>query len=458
MRAAPRQWRRPASAWAATILWAAAALGGTGWPPEGERREGEDAGGLSLKEAVAVALANNHDLKLAELAADRAERESDRVRSRFLPLISAAAAYDLRDREKEVGFGPQRVSVAEKEFMRAELTARMTVWDFGRTLGAYRGAEGAAEAVRYALQRVRQEVIYRTCVAYCRVLTTCRLLEAADAAVRSARAHLADAEVLLRNGVVTERDVLRARANLEEQRRRQIEARNAKRLAEMSFNHVLGREVSRPVRLREEAGGLPADHGGSATGALKVAVLNRPEFRQMAALLEAAEGRRIAARGQFLPRIYVAGSLTHLDDRYQVHRTEALAEVGLQYDLFSGGRHLAELRIAGLEVDRALEQADKVADAVALQVRRALLAAETAAASLAAASSTLAFAEENRRLVRSQYRQGAASCTDVMDAEMLWLRAQADYWRARHDRQVAGARILYALGTIDAVLAKEEEQ
>ncbi len=440
-----------------TLLVAAVALGGEGSPPAEKYRDVVDVGGLSLKEAVAIALENNHDLKLAEIATAQAAWETDRARSLFLPQISGTAAYDVRDKEKEVGFGPQTVAVGEKEFMRAELTARMTVWDFGRTLGAYRGAAKAAEAARYALKRVRQEVIYRTCMAYFRVLTARRLKQAAEAAVRSAQAHLKDAEVLLKNGAVTERDVLRARANLEEQRHRLVEARNALRLAEMSFNDVLGREVSLPVRLREETGGLQADYGGSATGALEVAVSNRPEFQQMAALVAAAEGRRTAARGEFLPRIYVAGSVTHLDDRYQVHKTEALGEVGLQYDLFTGGRHLAELRIAGLEVNRALEQADKVADAVALQVREALLAAETAAARLKAASNTLASAEENRRLVHAQYRQGAASSTDVIDAEMLWVRAQADYWWAEYERRTAQARILYALGTIDAVLAKEEE-
>lgn len=442
----------------AALLFCSAAL----WAGGSDTRRGVaagsvgDAGGLNLAQAIQIALENNHDLLVAQKEAAQAAEGVGRARALFLPQIAVAAAYDRRDREQEVGFGPQTVGIGEKEFWRAELNARMTVWDFGRTLGVYRSAVAGRKAAEAALQRVRQDVIFEVWRAYFGVLSSRRQVAVAEAAVNSAEAHRNDARVLFRNGVVTESDVLRAEANLSEQRQRLVEARNMCRLAELEFNRVLGRDIGVPVRVREPAMSLPPVYSGGVTGALQAAAENRPEFRQIAEVIAAARGKRTAARGEFLPRVYVAGNVAYLDDDYQVHKTTALGEVGLQYDLFAGGRHLAELRIAGLEVDKAVVQADRVADAVSLQVRSALLEVEAAAARLAAASNTLDFAEANRARVNARYREGAASSTDVVDAESLWVRAQGAFWQAHYDRWVAYGRLLYALGTIEEITKQEE--
>ncbi len=426
-----------------------------------------DTGGLSLAEATDIALKSNHDLRLAIKKAAAAGYDTDAARSLFFPQVSAEYGYDVRDREVEQEFGGQAVPLGEKEFQRGEIAARMTLWDFGRTLGAYRQAAGAEEAAAQVLQRVRQDVIYRTETAYFAVLETRRFRQVARAAVRQARDHLKTAESQYRNGVVTTSDVLRARANLARARQELIRADNAVSISESRFNNVLGVDIDRSVCIRDEEAhsrGLLSEGVREAFRcALRTAAENRPELKQMAALIRSARGGLMSSRGRFLPAIYISGKVDHLDDKYQVHKTTALAEIGLRIDLFTGGRDLAGWRKARVNVERAEEQAAKLLDLITLEVKQAVLYLDEALQKLDVAAAAAAYADSNLTLVNNMYGEGAATSTDVMDAELLRTSAFNDYVSALYDLQVAESRLRYATGvigwgTVRQVVERQEEK
>jgi len=407
-------------------------------------------GPLTLQGAIAVALANNHTLKLSEEDVGIAEQQVRVARSLFLPQVTAGYGYDIRDREVVQGFGSQIIPVAEKEFQRAELKVQMTIWDFGRSLGSYQQAQLGREIADLTKQRIRQNVIYQVTQAYFNVLRAQKARDIAAEALEQARAHLKTARSLYANEVVDKNDVLRAEVHAAEVLQQLITAENAVKLSISVLNNVLGINVNSPTRVKDvtEAPEFRMD----LVAALRKAVDHRPEFRLVQKSILMEEAGLKAARAERFPRIYVAGTLSRLDDDYQVHKNSALGEVGIQIDLFSGGRTTAQIRVAERRIRKAAETAKQVCDGIALEVKQALLGIEEARKRLAVAEKAVSQAEENLRLVENKYRQTAATPTDVVDAETLKTRAQMNYFTALYDYIVAVERLRYAMGTNEARL------
>ena len=338
-------------------------------------------GPLTLQDAIAIALANNLTLKLSMEDLAIAEQQVHVARSLFLPQVTAGYSYDIRDREVEQILGAQAVPLAEKEFQRAELKVQMTVWDFGRSLGNYLQAKLGKEIARLTMQRVRQKVIYEVTQAYFNVLRAQKARDIAAEALEQARAHLKTARSLYVNGVVDKNDVLRAEVHVAEVRQQLISAENAVKISISVLNNVLGINVNSPTIVKDvtEAPEFEMD----LVSALQTAIDHRPEFKLVQKGIRMEEAGWTAAWGEHFPRIYVAGSLKRLDDDYQAHKNSALGEIGIQMELFNGWRTTAQIRVAERRIRKAAETAKQVCDAIALEVKQALLGIEEARKRLA---------------------------------------------------------------------------
>ncbi len=404
-------------------------------------------GPLTLHDAITVALANNHTLKISNEDANIAEQQVRIARSLFLPQVSAGYGYDVRDREVSERFGAQTFPFAEKEFQHAELKLQMTIWDFGQSLGKYRQAQLGREIARLQLRRIRQGVIYRTTKAYFGILRARKAEAIATEALAQAKAHLETAQNLHENGVVDKNDVLRAEVRVAEVRQDLISAGNAVKLATSVFNSVLGINVNTPTKIADMT--TVPEFKMNLLLALQTAVDCRSEFLLVRKSILAEKAGLAAAQGQRFPRIYVTAQANRMDDDYQTHKNSALGEIGIQMDLFTGGRMAAQTRVAERRIRKAVETAEQVCDTISLEVKQGFLGVEDARERLAVAKTAVSQADENLRLVENKYKQAVATPTDVVDAETLKSRAQENYFTAFYDHFVAIERLRYAMGTID---------
>src|SRR5262249_2940321 len=114
--------------------------------------------------------------------------------------------------------------------------------------------------------------------------------------------------------------------------------------------------------------------------------------------------------------------------------------------LYSGGRHLGELRGADAEIEAALADSQIILDAISLQVNLAYRGVVAARERIDLARTAVAQAEEHLRLVRVRYRNGNATPTDIVDSEAALTRSQQRFFSASYTYLAALARLDYALG------------
>ena len=421
---------------------------------------------MTLKEAAAIALANNHSIKISAEDVTIAAGNVGIARSLFFPQVSATYGY-VHNQMQPAFVNPDNPLMppfyaGEKEFQRAELKAQMILWDFGKTLGTYRQSTLAREIARLRSTRNAQQVRLQVAEAYFAILRAQKARLIAEESLAQAEAHARTARSFHGQGLVDKSDVLRADLQVAEVKQLLIRAKNAVELATSGFNSVLGINVNRKTEVVDTKDAPAASPG--LQDALQLAVDNRPEFQVVQKSIRIQEEALTVARAEHFPRIYVGGGYNWTDDAYRkwgdshgdVHKGAWVGEVGIAIDLFSGGRTLAKSRIARARIRQAEAQAKQLCDAIALQVKNGVLGITEARERITVATKAVAQARENLRLVNNKYRQNVASSTDVVDAETSLSKAQSNYHSAIYDCHTALARLVSAAGT-EALVAQSTD-
>jgi outer membrane protein TolC len=329
------------------------------------------------------------------------------------------------------------------EHDQTELYLQWLVYDFGRRRGRYDQATLSREIAELQLVRAEQTAALNVAVAYFNLLRGEALRRIARQTVRRAESELRDARNLLRKGAAVRNDVLRAETFLADARLQLVAAERAVGVARAALNEAIGLNVSCPTavqdRRREPAFSLPL------AGTLELAADRRPEFASLLRSVRSAQvGEKVAA-ADFLPKINASAAANYLGDSSKARELYD-AGVNVEWSLFEGGRRAGRLHGAEAEVHAALAEAQAICNRIALEVHTAWLGVEEARQRISLARTALTQGRENLRLITSLFRSGEAVATEVIDAELAFVRAEQNDATALYDYQEALARLAYAAG------------
>src|SRR5262249_46924334 len=164
-------------------------------------------------------------------------------------------------------------------------------------------------------------------------------------------------------------DVLRAEVQLSESREALVLAREGEFNAAARLNNAMGRNAGWPLEVIDLDAEPPLP--GALAYLLERAAAQRPEVDVAWQAVVAAQEGRQAARGEFLPRIFVRASAGHTDGQNVITGWQEGAGLHVEAPLYAGGRHLGELRSAEAEIEAAVADAQAILDAISLQLNLA---------------------------------------------------------------------------------------
>ncbi len=406
---------------------------------------------LTLEQAITLALHSNPNLEALQERIAQAEGGKEVSFADFLPQ-SRIFYRNIEGTPSEHPFAlpsiPTNIGNVAFEmsnhFDATELNVQWTLWDFGRTAGKFGQSVAALDIARLQYLRGRQTVAFNVTAAYLVVLSSHAALRVAEEAVRRAESDLRDARNYLKHGTGIRNEVLRADTFLAESRLALVRARTADRVAVAGLNQAIGINVSTPTRVVDRPAAPP--FGLSLADCLQQAVDRREEFAVVLRTIRSARLGTGIAQAEFLPKIYVGGSVIH--QAIPGLRDANLTEGGLNIDLglFEGGRRLGRLRSARADERIAIAQGKDLCDRIAYEVTVAYLGIDDARQRIELARTAVAGATENLRVVHGLFARGDATPTDVIDAELALVRAQQNAYTALYDYQTALARLAYAVG------------
>ena len=434
------------------LALAAGTLSLASWPA---RAETDQAAALSLDDAVAAALANEPRLKAAEQQWQAAHSRRVTAEWNRLGQLSTSFLYTPSQRPLDIEFPgvppyipPQTFEV--KQLDRYSLSATLTqpLWTWG-ALSSQRAAAWHDEgASRRSLDRARQQTAFDARRSFLQATTAAAAVGVAEQDLAQQRSFLELAEARERAGAVPHLDVLKAELAVARAEANLSQARHADRLAREALASATMDARFRGAPLRQPAAGtstLPAEDE-----AVAVARRQRPDLLaiddQASALGLGARAMAAAAR----PALALRASITQQNDVAGdiLRKNSQLYQAGLvvSWDAFEPLRarsKAAELRAN----ERSARESQRAAsEAVALEVRSALLSAREARERVDVEAHAVTVAEEQARVARLAYREGLITAVEAQDAELALTAARFALLSARHDGALAEARLTLAMG------------
>ncbi len=411
---------------------------------------------LSLPEAIQLGLRYNPRLAAAVAAIDRSRGQEQAAFAPFLPqidMLNRAVATGKSTLPGAPGpTGAVNISaIGDYAIGQTELQLQWTLYDFGRTGGRYRQAGMREKIAELQAERARETVVYDVATAYLQALEAAAFRRIAVETVRRAEAVLEDVRARREGGVALRDDVLRGEVQLSESRDALVRAEDAEITALAQLNNAMGRDASLPLQL--DQGPYPGKFAAPLAECLQRAATQRPEVGVARDRVAVAQFGREAAKGEFLPRLNMLGSLGRVDGENVVGGWTEGVGIQLSVPLYHGGANLGNLRAADADISQGLADAQGVLNDISLEVTVAHRGVYSAQARVELARPAVEQSTDALRIVRERYRNGTATPTDVIDAETASTRAEQRYASARIEYRSALARLAYVVGAGPAGVA-----
>lgn len=410
-----------------------------------------EASAFSLTDAIAFAREHSPRLQSARAAIERASGQQKAAFGPFLPQITLGTDYGATSSKLGPG-GPGPTGFilpngipGTHSYYQETLTLLWTIYDFGRRVGRYQEAVARKKITELQLVRADQTVQFDVAVAYLNILLARASLLVQEEAIRQAQVTLKDARALLKGGVATPDNVLRAEVHLSESRDAHVWARETELVATARLNNVMGRNAALPLKVYDLKL-PPPEVRPSLAESLEIAATQRPEIGFARYAVVAAQENLVAAKAAFFPLIEIRASSGRVDGERVETGWQQGAGLHLILPLFTGGTRRGELRTAKADVAAAVADAQTILDRVSLEVSQAVFSEAAAHQRLELSRTAVAEAKENLRIVRVKYRNGDATPTDIVDAETALTRSQQRFNSALYTYLASLAGLDYAMG------------
>lgn len=428
-------------------------------PPEIER--------VSLQDAVRRSLARNPTALSAQAEIRRLIGAMEQARAASLPTLTITGSYTRLDGDRVLGVGDMQRLVAGANQVTGNITVALPLLAPGRW-AQWLHASDNIRVGRIAQRDVQRQVAVATARAYLLVLAQTRMVDVAERARDTARAHHEFAQRRLQGGLGNRLDEARAQQEFQTAEAQLLTVQTSLLRAREALGVLAGSDGPLDCAIESRpgpAGSEPASPWGSQSQEPAIALelgLELPtrldEAMSDAAVLR-ADLRLLQARAwaaarlvrhsftDFLPLL--SGSFAPF---YQNPPSIVQPLVGwqarldLSWALFDGGarygaRHerqaiYEQARLGVIAGQRLIRSEVRVADEAMARSREALTAARRAAAA----------AGEALKLATLAYRAGATNNLEVIDAERRARDAAAASVQAEDQLRQAQLDVLIAAG------------
>jgi outer membrane protein TolC len=411
---------------------------------------------LSRAEAVQQALSANPQVRLSLEQVAYLEGRITEARADALPDL-AFNLVGMRSRDPGLLNSPN-FDQFPAEFRTALIplpaNSFSTAVDFRQTLFSFKlgNALKAAKLARTAgeqdVQRARQMTALDAVRAYNQLLFAVEQLRVIRTNVESMQSHLEYARNRRAAGAATELEVLRAEVDLENQRAEQLRAENEVAAARATLNTVMLRPTNAPIQPTDTLAVVP--FSAVFEDAVKEALAARPELQELRLQALFQDKLKDVAAAEAKPTLDFDGAFG-----YSVRRPENLFQqnfarwasiVTLRVPLFDGFRTGGRVAQARAQTNSVIQQIAALENQVRLEVQSAWDALALADRTIQAADLNVTQARRAAEMTEANYRLGAATQLDVLDAQQALRQAENIRNQALYSHANARSTLRYVMG------------
>lgn len=425
---------------------------------------------LTVEQAVQTGLENSKMLKSSHFKVIAAEAKTTETNALGLPSVKLNAAYTrlsevdpfklnfpafgtLQPDNKTVLFQTVEAQLGDNIVNNYTLraTVQQPLFTGNKISGAEEIAEYSYEATKQDFSKDKNELIFAIKSAYWNVYRALEFKKVVDENVEQIKAHATDAENMMKQGLLTNNDLLKVQVQLSDALVRQIDAKNNVHLATIALNNTLGLPLSTAIEIASPLQpNIPALT--PVDGLVKKAVENRPEILGMNARMKMSESNLSVARSGWYPQIFLVGNYNYLRPNQRIFPVKDEfkgtwdVSISLSYDLWNWNSTGSQTTQAEAQLSQTEHAVSQLKDGITLEVTQSFLALNQAKERADVAKQGVGQAEENYRVTNERYKKGLNVNSDLLDSEVALLTAKLNYTQSLVDYELAAARLTKAVG------------
>lgn len=390
-----------------------------------------------LRQLIALALANNRDLRVALLHVEQARSLVDASRANRWPTVNA-------------GLGLTRQTVAggatTSSFSAGLLVTSYEIDLFERLRSQSDAAFAQYLASTEAGRAAQISLIGAVANSYFALQAQRALRDLAQQTVGTREASLGLIQLRFDQGASSQLELSQAQSLLQSARISLAQSTRLALLEENALTLLLGQTP--PPGLLDTAASTPLAE--LPLGLPSEVLLRRPDVQQAEQQLLAAHANIAAARAAFFPKILLTASAGSVSSELTNLLTDgsfgwSLAPQ-LLLPLFDAGRNQANLASAQVARAVAVANYEKAIQSAFREVADALAGSSTLGQQLAAQTALTRSEAERARLTALRFNQGASSYLEVLDAQRSLFAAQQAELQLQAQLQQNRATLYRVLG------------
>jgi len=420
---------------------------------------------LSLEESVRLALANNASVRIGREKVNEAASAIDEARTAFFPQLTGGAGYTRLDTAPYIptsrlmilggagttsagGAVPDRITLGLPDNYSTSLELHQPLFTAGTIKKAYDISKLARNAAESELDGAASEIVFQTKKAYLECVQAQKLEEIAIETVKQLEAHVRDLEAMFDAGLAATNDVLKTKVYHSDARLMLMRSQHAVSLAKKNLCNMMNVPLTSEIVVTSSA-----DSIGEPTidldAAVKKAIARRPELEAMAYRRGMAQKEVEISRNGYLPTVSFFADLSYqYPDREYAKEFYSSWKLGViaQMNVFDWGRTVYRTQQLKSRLRQIETAGQSIRDAITLDVTRTYLTLLDAWHATAVAREGRLQAEENYRVTSERFKEGLATNTDLLDAEVLLTAAKTSYRNLTIECLIAQADFLRATG------------
>ncbi len=387
---------------------------------------------LTLEQAVAEALKNNYDIKIARGNAELAENNADKGISGFLPSLDLSGNASL-SKSEQTSNSPFSFGNSTTRSWSGQVSLSWTLFD-GFQMFTNKERYEELEKLGNSQKRTAVEnVIVAVISSYLNLMTQERLLDVAENTLEISAERLRKEEIRNNLGGSSSAGLLNAKVFYNNDKTAKLNQELNVEIARKNLNILLGREPDSPVSAESEIGLMNLKYDESEI--LRAALENNSQIVSAARNLKLSELNTGLKQSLYMPRLMLNGSYGYSDrtvssdsPRFNGDVTTQSADgsigLTLSYNIFNGLSDKTDIQAAKIDKKIKTLQLEKIRSDIAGEVREKYITFKKRVEFVKLEEENLDAARLNMELQKERYENGSAGSLDYRDAQVSYAAAQ----------------------------------
>ena len=410
---------------------------------------------LTVKEAMAIALENNFDIKLFENDLKVAQENVTRGNAGMLPTVTGnfTQSNSLSNSNQTQASGEVReLDNAKNNSMNYGVSVGWTVFD---GLGMFSRYETLKELQKQGEAALQSSIVTRisdVISTYYTIVEQQNLLSTLDSSILISQERLRTAENRFSIGKASRLEVLNVQVNLNTDESNRVKQENVVKNLKIALNNLLARDLQQDFTVITD---VAIDESLVLGDLIEKAKANNPDLILVSINRRLAELEEKTIKANRYPTIRLNGGYNFSESESSLGFVAQSKSRGLTYgitasvNIFDGFNQRRNERIAKLRIENADLQINQSNLQIESEISQAFNMYKTNLTLVDIESKNEKIARQNLQITLEKYRIGTLSAVEFRDAQENFINAVSRYNSAKTQAKLSETLLMELIGKIE---------